>query len=104
MTKSFSLLRSLEIMFEGPINGPKKPPRVAAHKKLGLKTLVGYRGKKGCFSVLPLADGKLDIAIFDSTPEKLDKNKVEDAIYIELDGTQPGWGFSVTNLIKQLEL
>ena len=104
MSRSIMLKRALEIMFEGPEQGYVKPPRVASHRLLGLETLVGYKGKVGCFSVLPLSNGMLDIALFSSTPEDLSVADVQDAIYIELDGTTPGWGHEVKRIIKQTEL
>jgi len=73
-----------------------------------LLILVGRRGVKGCFSVLPCSEGKkLDVLIYDDeTPEEIiaQWGRHETPVYSHamLVDNIPGWGLDVIQDIEQV--
>lgn len=90
----------LEVMFNTHHPVDFKLPRVAKHSKLLAKDvrLVGWVGRKGCFSVRPLSKGKLDIALYDCDPKDFSEKDVHNAHYRELV-CDPGWGFEAIKIL-----
>lgn len=71
-----------------------------------LLILVGRRGVKGCFSVLPVV-GILDVLIYDETPEEIiaQWGRHETPVYshaMRVDNI-PGWGLELIELIENIE-
>lgn len=69
--------------------------------------VIGQKGVKGCASVMPLSDGRLDVAYHDEAkPEELaarfSKNeRVGGDGYLPVDGI-PGWGLLVIEEIERI--
>ncbi len=105
---SFTLPKSkpqfVEVMFQGPIAVGDVLPSVRKHPLLKEKDcyLVGYPGKKGCFSVVELGGGRVDVAFYEETdPKGLTEVDCFNAVYEQYD-VYNGWGF--TALSKLIEL
>ena len=105
---SFTLPKSkpefIQVMFQGPIAVGDTLPAVRKHPLLKEKDcyLVGYAGMKGCFSVVELSGGQVDVAFYEDTdPKGLTEVDVHNAVYEQYD-VNNGWGF--TALSKLVEL
>lgn len=65
--------------------------------------LVGRRGVQGCFSVRRMADGWLDVAIYDETPEEIARcwreSQFCDAIFKRVAHVS-GWGLEAIALVE----
>ena len=87
------LYMAKEVMFIGAIAG-KKLPAVSKHPLLGSDALiVGYTGKKGCFSFRGTGRGTVDVAIYsDCCPETLTEADILHPVYREIP-VRLGWGF-----------
>lgn len=86
----------IEVMFQGPIKAGDVLPVIKKHPALKAEGcyLVGYVGKKGCFSVIPLNDGRVDVAFYEYTdPKGLSEVDVHNAVYEEYT-VHSGWGFT----------
>lgn len=66
--------------------------------------LVGRRGVEGCFSVQPMLEGDLDIALYQETPEQVAAMKAAgeyvDAVFHSVPNT-PGWGLTAIELLGE---
>ena len=94
----------IECMFQGAIAVGDVLPTVKKHPALKAEGcfLVGYPGKKGCFSVIPLSGGRVDVAFYEYTdPKGLAEVDIVNAVYEEYT-VHNGWGFSA--LWKLIEL
>ena len=82
-----------DVMFFGAIAG-KKLPVVRKHPLLADDALlVGYTGKKGCFSFRGTGRGTVDVAIYaDCSPETLSMGDIHHPEYREIP-VRLGWGF-----------
>ena len=105
---SFTLPKSkpefIQVMFQGPIAMSDVLPSVRKHPVLKAEGcyLVGYAGKQGCFSVIPLSDERVDVAFYEDTdPKGLTEVDTYNAVYEEYTVVD-GWGFSA--LWKLIEL
>ena len=89
-----------EFMFVGAIPG-KKLPVVTKHPLLGGDVLlVGYAGKRGCFSFREMGRGGVDVAIYsDCSPETLTEADILHPVYREIP-IRLGWGFEAIAELK----
>lgn len=86
----------VEVMFQGPITADDTLPAVRKHPALKAEGcyLVGYPGKKGCFSVIPLDGDRVDVAFYEYTdPKGLTELDCDSAVY-EQYTVHNGWGFA----------
>lgn len=63
--------------------------------------LIGQQGQQGCASVRLMADGQVDVAIYDEArPEEVARAPREADAYLQVPST-PGWGLVVIAEIKK---
>lgn len=105
---SFTLPKSkpeyVQVMFQGPIKQGDVLPVVRKHPVLKAEGcfLVGYPGKKGCFSVVELSGGQVDVAFYEDTdPKGLTEVDVCNAVYEQYD-VRNGWGFTALSKLIAL--
>ena len=91
---------SKEMMFVGAIPGKKLPAVTKHHLLPDDVRLVGYTGKKGCFSFRETGRGTMDVAIYsDCSPESLTKADIYHPEYREIP-IRLGWGFEAIAELK----
>lgn len=67
------------------------------------RLLVGRRGMPGCFSAMPLSDNRVDVCLYEETPEEVSaawKQRVPLDGMFKVVSAYPGWGLSVLELVS----
>lgn len=66
-----------------------------------IQKLYGYKGKRGCFSVMKVYGGRLDVALYDCAPEEVNDVAVYNAEYVDVENS-PGWGYVAVEHLKEM--
>lgn len=64
--------------------------------------LIGQRGVEGCATVRQLRDGRLDVAVYDCTPEVVQGSRTELQAHLctyKTVAVRPQWGLTVVMMI-----
>lgn len=83
----------------------KKGWRCGLIRKGGENILVGRRGIPGCFSVARMGNNRLDVALYEETPEEVMagfKTKTVWPEFITLDEI-PGWGLKAVEEVAKMQ-